>query len=146
MQSNSSLQNRWPRSYYMCFELQMVVVGKNNDFYRVFVKSILTTKCILYFSLSNLIFFGNHNSLLDNVLVLYSNVTYNSTKQSKHQPVVSIQIKQPVWFCIMCINSSLVKLDRLKGSVDRWQPLWLKLFLFWKLQNLCLLALFVCKE
>ena len=136
MQSNSSLQNRWPRSYYMCFELQMVVVGKNNDFYRVFVQNNLTKKCILYF----------HYSLLDNMLVSYNNVTFKSTKESKHQPVVRIQIKQPVWFCIMCINSSLVKLDRLKGSVDRWQPLWLKLFLFWKLQNLCLLALFVCKE
>ena len=134
MQSNSSLRNRWPRSYYMCFELQMVVVGKNNDFYWVFVQNNLTKKCLLYFSLSNLILFGNHN------------VTYKSMKQSKHQPVVTLQIKQPVWFCIMCINSSLVKLDRLKGSVDRWQPLWLKLFLFWKLQNLCLLALFVCKE
>ena len=142
MQSNSSLQNRWPRSYYMCLELQMVVVGKNNDFYRIFVQNNITKKCLLYFSLSNLISYP----MLDNMFVLYNNGTYKFTKQSKHQPVVNIQIKQPVWFCIMCINSSLVKLDRLKGSVDRWQPLWLKLFLFWKLQNLCLLALFVCKE
>ena len=143
MQSNSSLQNRWPRSYYMCFELQMVVVGKNNDFYRVFVQNNLTKKCILYFSLSNLI----RLTRCWTICLYHTTMSlFKSTKESKHQPVVRIQIKQPVWFCIMCINSSLVKLDRLKGSVDRWQPLWLKLFLFWKLQNLCLLALFVCKE
>ena len=76
----------------MCFELQMVVVEKNNDFYRVFVKNNLTKKCLLYFALSNLMIFWQ----FDNSLVLYTNVTYKSMKQSKHQPVVTLQIKQPV--------------------------------------------------
>ena len=51
--------------------------------------------CLILFITKYYNFFAT-NSLFDKMLVLYNNVTYKTTKQSKHQPVVTLQIKQPV--------------------------------------------------